>query len=277
MSAVGATGAVVDMVNVGAITLHATANASAQGGTGDSAHATALVYGINAFAGVSGAGDAAVNVTNDGVIAVAADAKAISSGPALAFAYAIYGIGASAAAASGDAAISVVNNGQLTLSAEADASGLHAATASAVAAGGIAAVANGFGAGDVSAEIVNTGSVLVEAGAHAVATTNALAIAIGVTGFYDIAHAMTGDAFAGVDNSGTLEVTAHATATALVAQGDCSRRRSLVRRRHLPVGSGRQRQLHSPCSTIRATFSSPPTPMRTVRSSPTPLPMAGRA
>lgn len=175
----------------------------------------------------TGGGNATANISNGGMLNLAASAYA-SGSLAIAHARANYPISQDATATSdGNATASITNSGELTIGVLAQAiSTRNYASAYASIQTGISQNATATGSGLATASLDNSGTLAIGAAAYATAETYALALA-GVDSA--IAQSATGDsggAVAELANSGPLDISAvahasgnSATAVAYVSNG----------------------------------------------------------
>ena len=216
---------VLDLTNDG--TLVARAGASAAGSHALAAATVDAAVNQIAQSVWGGTGDAAAVFANNGSLVVGAAATANGHSAATAVANVYRGIGNFADAyGSGDAIGSIVNSGNVEIGAAASAA-LHGDTGRAA---GFAFVSDavqqtGYAqAGDVSMGIGNSGTIEIDAAAFAsaVATAplagstalNATAHAAASFAFNQTATAMAGDVAIGFMNSGSIDISAKATAVA---------------------------------------------------------------
>ena len=138
--------------------LLAEAQASADGVA--RAHATAL-YGMGGLGRVLGNGDAAVELTNSGEVAVVANAAASGGNTATALGIAVGGFAAIASGQGvGDAGVAVINSGSLLVGADVQAVAATNAQALAIAVTGVYDIAHAR-TGDASVSLENSGSIAV--------------------------------------------------------------------------------------------------------------------
>ena len=215
--------ATLDLTNNGTLLIHAAASAS-----GTQALAAASVNGaIHQFAESTGTGNASASITNTGTLGLSVAATAQGETGATAVAIIDRGIGNYAAAlGSGDAIASIANAGDINASADAEAT-VHgtAGTADAVAFISNAVQQTVYAqSGLASGNIDNSGTI--EVAVHAVASglttaplaatsaVNATAYAYNSFAIDQTGTAASGDVALDLTNSGTIAISASASAVA---------------------------------------------------------------
>ena len=225
--AIAGSSAAVDLSNDGSMEYNASAHAVAETAEGETAGNAVAVAKLGEFglAGVLGAFDleaigsaASIVVTNSGSIALGAVATATGSA-ALVGANIIAGVVQKATGFDGSASVGIDNSGTLAMGAAAFANATGNDAHAVATIGAIAQTAFALNA-DASANLDNSGSIDLSAIASASGSGDAMATAI-VNGIGQNAGAFATStdsaapsASASLDNSGKLDVTAIAKATA---------------------------------------------------------------
>ncbi len=183
---------IAEIVNSGTAVLSIVANAFASATSGDAFASASVTNGIEQSGtgyGTGNIGMAALYNGTDAQINIAANATAVATDFASAYAYIETGISQQADGNSGASAVaSIDNRGSLNIGVRAVASGYSASAAASITEDAIYQSASASGGGDASVDLANGGSLVIGADATAVGqgTTSALAA----------------DAFAGITDTG---------------------------------------------------------------------------